>query len=89
MARSRQTVAHDRSQVSDSHPLGERLSDEWLTAGRFTVEQRGDGAVVVRVHSAGRGREQLPDAVFAFRCGDPQFSYWLSRLEETKRAGAD
>jgi hypothetical protein len=27
----------------------------------------------------------LPDAVFSFRCGDPQYAYWLARLQ----AGAD
>jgi hypothetical protein len=49
------------------------------------VEQRGDGAVVVRVRSTGEGDARLPDAVFSFRCGDPQYAYWLARLQ----AGAD
>jgi len=47
------------------------------------VEQRPDGAVVVRVRSGGAGDTRLPDAVFAFRCGDPQYAYWLSRLRGT------
>ncbi len=47
---------------------------------RLSLEQRSDGAVVVRVHSAGTGKDRLPDAVFAFRCGDPQYAYWLERL---------
>jgi len=50
---------------------------------RVTVAQRGDGAVVVRVHSEDNGSHRLPDAVFAFRCGDPQYSYWLSRVGTT------
>ena len=50
---------------------------------RVTVAQRGDGTVVVRVHSEGNGSHRLPDAVFAFRCGDPQYSYWLSRVGTT------
>ena len=45
------------------------------------IEQRGDGAVVVRVRSAGEGEARLPDAVFSFRCGDPQYAYWLARLQ--------
>ena len=44
------------------------------------VEQRPDGAVVVRVRSGGQGESRLPDAVFSFRCGDPQYAYWLARL---------
>jgi len=47
---------------------------------RVSLEQRSDGAVIVRVHSAGTGPDRLPDAVFAFRCGDPQYAYWLERL---------
>ncbi|NDC64228.1 MAG: hypothetical protein EBZ59_09660 [Planctomycetia bacterium] len=50
---------------------------------RLTVEQRGDGAVVVRVRSDGPEASRLPDAVFSFRCGDPQYAYWLSRLGGT------
>ncbi|MEI7862732.1 MAG: hypothetical protein WCJ21_08875 [Planctomycetota bacterium] len=37
----------------------------------------------MRVHSEGNGSHRLPDAVFAFRCGDPQYSYWLSRVGTT------
>lgn len=44
------------------------------------VERRPDGAVVVRVKSSGVGSESLPDAVFSFRCGDPQYAYWLARI---------
>ena len=47
---------------------------------RLSLEQRSDGAVLVRVRSAGKGPDRLPDAVFAFRCGDPQYAYWLGRL---------
>lgn len=49
----------------------------WLQANSWDVERRGDGVVVVRVHSLDRGDGQpLPDAVFAFRSGDPQYYYW-------------
>ena len=47
---------------------------------RVSIERRSDGAIVVRVKSDGQGEAQLPDAVFAFRCGDPQYAYWLERL---------
>ena len=48
---------------------------------RLSIEKRADGAVVVRVQSEGPEGSRLPDAVFSFRCGDPQYSYWLARLK--------
>ncbi|MEI6240372.1 MAG: hypothetical protein WCR51_08275 [Planctomycetia bacterium] len=48
---------------------------------RLTIEKRADGAIVVRVRSAGDDRTRLPDAVFSFRCGDPQYAYWLARCQ--------
>jgi hypothetical protein len=48
---------------------------------RLTVQKRADGAIVVRVRSAGDDQNRLPDAVFSFRCGDPQYAYWLSRCQ--------
>ena len=51
-----------------------RIPDE-----RLSIEQRSDGTIVVRVQSESRG-EPLPDAKFSFRCGDPQYAYWLGRL---------
>jgi hypothetical protein len=50
-----------------------------IPADRLSIEQRKDGTLVVRVRSEG---ERLPDAVFSFRCGDPQYAYWLNRLGE-------
>lgn len=53
-------------------------------ANDWQIERRSDGAVLVRVPStAGRS---LPDAVFAFRSGDPQFGYWEQRLREQEVA---
>ena len=46
---------------------------------RLSVEKRADGAIVVRVRSGGDDRDRLPAAVFSFRCGDPQYAYWLTR----------
>ncbi len=48
---------------------------------RLSIEKRSDGALVVRVQSEGPAESRLPDAVFSFRCGDPQYAYWLGRLE--------
>jgi hypothetical protein len=47
---------------------------------RVTIEKRSDGAIVVRVRSEGPEESRLPDAVFSFRNGDPQYAYWLGRL---------
>ena len=47
---------------------------------RVTIEKRSDGAIVVRVRSEGPDETRLPDAVFSFRNGDPQYAYWLGRL---------
>jgi hypothetical protein len=52
----------------------------------YFVERRSDGAVIVRVASRDRGRDTLPEAVFAFRDGDPQYQYWEQVLRE-RRAG--
>ena len=43
------------------------------------VERYCDGTVLVRVHSFDRNGRKLPDAVFTFRLGDPQYSYWVAR----------
>jgi len=55
---------------------------------RLCVEQRGDGTIVVRVRSDGPDGGRLPDAVFSFRCGDPQYAYWLERLQSAPRRKA-
>jgi hypothetical protein len=51
---------------------------------RLVIEKRSDGRIVVRVRSED-GR--LPDAVFSFRCGDPQYAHWNRRLEARHAAG--
>ena len=65
---------HDRSMSGSQEPA--RIPDE-----RLSIEQRHDGAILVRVKSEGTEGSRLPDAVFSFRCGDPQYSYWLARLK--------
>ncbi len=49
---------------------------------RISVQKRSDGSIVVRIQSAGDEPNRLPDAVFSFRCGDPQYDYWLRRLKK-------
>lgn len=48
------------------------------------VERGKDGVVFVRVHSTSRVGAPLPDAVFTFRPGDPQYEFWRQRLSETE-----
>ncbi|MHB1034660.1 MAG: hypothetical protein ACYC35_08960 [Pirellulales bacterium] len=52
----------------------------------WDVERRGDGAVLVRVHSRPQNGRTLPDAVFTFRAGDPQYKVWERRLREREIA---
>ena len=42
----------------------------------WRVERRADGVIIVRVPSRRRNGHLLPDAVFSFRAGDPQFAKW-------------
>ena len=46
------------------------------------VQRRSDGVVLVRVHSRDRQGRLLPDAVFTFRLGDPQYDYWERQLRQ-------
>ena len=48
----------------------------------WDVQRRNDGAVLVRVHSCDRQGRRLPDAIFAFRLGDPQYDYWERQLRQ-------
>jgi hypothetical protein len=51
----------------------------------WQVERRGDGALIVRIRSRDRGPGTLPDAVFSFRAGDPQYEVWEQRLRDAER----
>lgn len=46
----------------------------------WDIVRRADGAVLVRVPSRVVDGRALPDAVFAFRSGDPQYSFWDAQL---------
>jgi hypothetical protein len=71
--RSRLTVPEPRMSSNAEHA---RIPDE-----RLSIEQRKDGTLVVRVQSQGPEGLRLPDAKFSFRCGDPQYAYWLGRYQ--------
>ena len=47
---------------------------------RWNVEPREDGAILVRVQSSDQKGRALPDAVFTFRPGDPQYAHWKKQL---------
>ena len=53
-----------------------------FVAENWQLERRQDGAVLVRVPSTGTFGDTLPDAVFAFRAGDPQYAFWQQVLVE-------
>lgn len=69
-------------------PLDNKLPDAWLTPDRWALARRGDGAVLVRVASWLKEGSRLPDAVFAFREGDPQFSFWNEKLRSSEHSPA-
>jgi hypothetical protein len=54
----------------------------------WDIERRKDGTLIVRMHSSARNGRPLPDAVFTFRTGDPQYSHWeqqwKNRTKDTK-----
>jgi hypothetical protein len=47
--------------------------DQWI------LEGRANGVILVRIPSR-PGPDRLPDAVFTFRPGDPQYRRWQQRL---------
>ena len=58
------------------------LPGDLLECDAWRVERRGDGALLVRVSSRLGLDNRLPDAVFSFRSGDPQYGYWEERFRE-------
>ncbi|MFN7813124.1 MAG: hypothetical protein ACK5SI_10745 [Planctomycetia bacterium] len=61
-----------------------------IPADRLSIEKRADGTIVVAVAAAGPRAAALPEARFSFREGDPQYAYWMRRLDAIPkpRAGA-
>jgi hypothetical protein len=59
---------------------------ELLDFDIWRVERRSDGALLVRVSSRRVPGNRLPDAVFSFHSGDPQYGYWEERFREQQVA---
>jgi hypothetical protein len=55
----------------------------------WTLNRRADGAVLVRVHSRSAGTATLPDAVFSFRAGDPQYRFWERQFRMQQLAASE
>jgi hypothetical protein len=72
----RQPDLHERAVRMPGNSEPARIPDE-----RLSIEQRKDGTLVVRVQSEDHRGDRLPDAKFSFRCGDPQYAYWLGRFQ--------
>ena len=52
----------------------------------FNIVRRDDGAILVYVRSDQKDGRRLPDAVFAFRRGDPQYEFWEQKLRDKHSA---
>ena len=71
------------SQVRQGLPLPEpSAADRSGKVGTSLARYSGDGAVLVYVHSQEREGKRLPDAVFAFRSGDPQHEFWENIMQQ-------
>lgn len=62
------------------------LPGDLLDCDVWRVERRSDGALLVRVSSRPRPGSRLPEAVFSFRSGDPQYCFWEERFREQETA---
>ncbi len=71
-----------------SHPAKRMIANaQNSVANPWSIEPREEGVMLVRMHS----RLNLPDAVFTFRVGEPQYEYWKRQLEiqEANHAAGD
>lgn len=50
----------------------------------WDIERRADGTLIVRMHSVDRCGRPLPDAVFTFRKGDPQYEHWAKQANHSQ-----
>jgi hypothetical protein len=60
-----------------------------IVAENCLLERRGEDTILVRVPSTGSYGANLPDAVFTFRPGDPQYRFWQSELSKREEAPAE
>ncbi|HEY1786069.1 MAG TPA: hypothetical protein VGG30_10990 [Pirellulales bacterium] len=64
------------------------MNDSTVDPRGCCLERRPDGAILVRVPSRTKGEIPLPDAVFAFRAGDPQFAFWQQQFSQVQHASS-
>jgi hypothetical protein len=50
------------------------------------IQRGSDGTILVRVRSELKDGRRLPDAVFSFRRGDPQYDRWEREFLQQKQA---
>jgi hypothetical protein len=80
------TASHQRfRQLSPALKKARRPAMLATQLESWDVQRRRDGALLVRVHSRDRQGRPLPDAVFTFRLGDPQYDYWERQLRQRNR----
>jgi hypothetical protein len=53
-----------------------------MTVPEWKIERRANGVLIVRIPSKNRRGQPLPDAVFSFRAGDPQYTLWEERYKQ-------
>jgi hypothetical protein len=78
-----------REPIADGTMADDGRTDA-IPADRLSIEKRADGTIVVAVAAAGPRAAALPEARFSVREGDPQYAYWMRRLDAIPkpRAGA-
>ena len=65
-----------------------RTAESSSTEPQWKIERRPDGVLIVRMLSRRDRPDPLPDAVFTFRVGDPQYDYWKRQasLQDAQRS---
>ena len=56
-----------------------------MELGSIDLHRASDGVILVRVRSEEKSGSRLPDAVFTFRRGDPQYEFWEREFQERDR----
>jgi hypothetical protein len=53
------------------------------SSGSWDIDRLKDGSLLVRMHSVDRQGRPLPDAVFTFRKGEPQYEHWERQAKKS------
>lgn len=65
------------------------MPSETRVPDTYQIEQLSGGVLLVRIPSGTFNGQPLPDAVFTFRIGEPQYDRWLKRYYEQQGEPAD